>query len=99
MVKLGDFGLSKLLQSSNDCASSMVGTMNYVAPEVVKGNPYNHKADAYSLGCVLNDLLLVTADGNDKIGPMGIVHALKHSDPSKRLSVEEVACNTWMKAW
>ena len=64
-VKLVDFGLAKTLgprsvASSGDAngerdseSNAAVGTMPYSAPEMIMREPYGHKADVWSLGCVL----------------------------------------------
>ena len=52
-IKIGDFGLAKNLERTSDLASTHCGTPLYMAVEVLKGNPYNHKADMWSLGCIL----------------------------------------------
>lgn len=56
-VKLGDFGLAKSLTSMCDMAVSMVGTPYYLSPEVVQSIPYDGGSDAWSLGCILFELL------------------------------------------
>lgn len=55
-VKLGDFGISKLLDSTNDAANTVVGTPYYLSPEVCEGRAYSYKSDVWSLGCVLYEL-------------------------------------------
>lgn len=35
----------------------MVGSLNYMAPEILKGQEHSVKADIWSLGCVLYELL------------------------------------------
>lgn len=39
-VKLGDFGLSKLLSDSRGVAETQVGTPLYMSPELCEGKPY-----------------------------------------------------------
>jgi len=55
-VKLGDFGISKLLESTNECAMTVVGTPYYMSPEVCENKPYTFKSDVWALGCVLYEL-------------------------------------------
>ena len=55
-VKLGDFGVSKVLKHSEALARTQVGTPYYVAPEVWRNRPYNSKCDMWSLGCLLYEL-------------------------------------------
>ncbi|KAK3267216.1 hypothetical protein CYMTET_24218 [Cymbomonas tetramitiformis] len=55
-IKLGDFGLSKMLGSQTSFAQSAVGTPYYLSPELCEGKPYNHKSDVWALGCVLYEL-------------------------------------------
>ncbi|CAK9111356.1 Serine/threonine-protein kinase PksC [Durusdinium trenchii] len=60
---LSDFGLSKVILASEEDSSSMtaagavVGTPNYVAPEIVLGKPYDGRADQYSLATTVYELL------------------------------------------
>ncbi|CAG9327176.1 unnamed protein product [Blepharisma stoltei] len=54
-VKLGDFGISRVLQGS-EAANTVVGTPYYMSPEVCENKPYSYKSDAWSLGCVLYEL-------------------------------------------
>ena len=45
-----------IICSSSEMASTMLGTPCYMAPEILDGQPYNHRADLWSLGCVLYEL-------------------------------------------
>ena len=53
--KLVDFGISRYLES--DLASTLAGTYPYMAPEVADRKTYDHRADIYSLGVVVYQLL------------------------------------------
>lgn len=52
---LTDFGLSKV--SNDEEKHSMTGTIQFMAPEILKGEPYDFAVDWWSLGCVAFDLL------------------------------------------
>ncbi|KAJ2893954.1 NIMA-like protein kinase [Zalerion maritima] len=54
-VKLGDFGLSKMIQS-HDFASTYVGTPFYMSPEICAAEKYTLKSDIWSLGCIIYEL-------------------------------------------
>ncbi|XP_061246510.1 bridge-like lipid transfer protein family member 2 isoform X6 [Bos javanicus] len=54
-LKLTDFGLSRHLPQGAR-AYTICGTLQYMAPEVLSGGPYNHAADWWSLGVLLFSL-------------------------------------------
>jgi hypothetical protein len=58
-VYLTDFGLTKRLGSVGDLTKTggWVGTPDYVAPEQIRGRSVDGRADIYSLGCVLYEML------------------------------------------
>ena len=55
-VKLGDFGISRVLENTNEAAMTVVGTPYYMSPEVCESKPYTFKSDVWALGCVLYEL-------------------------------------------
>lgn len=58
-VKLADFGASKRLQTirSKTGFRSVHGTPYWMAPEVINGEGYGRKADIWSLGCTVVEML------------------------------------------
>ncbi|XP_030656449.1 ribosomal protein S6 kinase-related protein isoform X3 [Nomascus leucogenys] len=54
-LKLTDFGLSRHVPQGAR-AYTICGTLQYMAPEVLSGGPYNHAADWWSLGVLLFSL-------------------------------------------
>ncbi|KAK2856107.1 hypothetical protein Q5P01_004842 [Channa striata] len=55
-VKLGDFGLARILNHETSFAKTFVGTPYYMSPEQMNRMSYNEKSDIWSLGCLLYEL-------------------------------------------
>jgi serine/threonine protein kinase/ActR/RegA family two-component response regulator len=64
MVKVLDFGIAKLVGSASDdhatmtIEGSLLGTPAYMAPERVANKPYDGRADVYSVGVLLYQMLV-----------------------------------------
>jgi NIMA (never in mitosis gene a)-related kinase len=56
-VKIGDFGIARVLQHTYDCAQTAIGTPYYLSPEICREQPYNQKSDIWSLGCILYEMV------------------------------------------
>ena len=58
-VYLSDFGLSKHWMSTSTLTSQgeFLGTMDYVAPEQIEGNPVDGRTDQYALACSVFEML------------------------------------------
>ena len=56
IVKIGDFGIARVLRHTVDVARSMVGTPYYLSPEIIEGRPYSFKSDIWSMGVMLYEM-------------------------------------------
>ncbi|KAI0053849.1 hypothetical protein FA95DRAFT_1480179 [Auriscalpium vulgare] len=58
VAKIADFGLAKVKQSTRSMVRSLVGTVNWQAPELWHAHPkYNHKVDVFACGMVYWEML------------------------------------------
>lgn len=62
-IKIGDLNVSKHLE---DKLSTLVGTKDYMAPEIKYPGEYDLKCDIWSLGCVLYEICALKAPFNGK---------------------------------
>ena len=56
IIKLGDFGIAKVFNTTKAAARSMVGTPYYLSPEIIENRPYNFKSDIWSIGVLLYEI-------------------------------------------
>ena len=66
-IKIGDFGVSKILTNTKNYAKTQIGKFNYLAPEILKGLEYNNKVDIYALGCIIYELFTLNEYYIDKV--------------------------------
>jgi NIMA (never in mitosis gene a)-related kinase len=56
LVKIGDLGVAKLLDTSTAFAQTIVGTPYYLSPELCTDQPYRDKSDCWALGVLLYEV-------------------------------------------
>ncbi|KAL4470251.1 hypothetical protein ABPG74_011862, partial [Tetrahymena malaccensis] len=48
-LKVGDFGIAKVLRHTRENCKTMVGTPYYISPEILESKPYSFRSDIWSL--------------------------------------------------
>ncbi|XP_073109296.1 serine/threonine-protein kinase STY46 [Elaeis guineensis] len=56
-VRVADFGHARFLPEGEAALTGEIGTYVYMAPEIIRCEPYNEKCDVYSFGIILNELI------------------------------------------
>ncbi len=83
-VKLSDFGIAKALDEVGHTETgALIGTVKYLAPEQIEGNPVDGRTDLYALSTVLYEMLCgqVPFAATDLMGAM---ERLRKDPPSAR---------------
>merc|ERR1719335_1116168 len=55
-LRIGDFGISKVLESTAAFAKTTIGTPYYLSPEICMEKPYSFSSDIWALGCILYEM-------------------------------------------
>ncbi|KAJ5068579.1 sterile20-like kinase isoform b-related [Anaeramoeba ignava] len=79
-VKIADFGVSKKLNSHSSQTLSVIGTPYWMAPEVMKGQKYDFKADIWSLGITAIELVEMEPPNTD-IHPLRAMFMIPKMEP------------------
>lgn len=56
-VRIADFGHARFLSDGEMALTGETGTFVYMAPEVIRCEPYSEKSDVYSFGIILNEII------------------------------------------
>ena len=78
-LKILDFGIARMLGIASN-TSVMIGTPGYMAPEQITGDPVDHRADQFSIGVVLYEVLAYTEAFPGDTLPM-ITHKILTAEP------------------
>ena len=101
-IKIGFFGVSKILTTTQNYTKSEVGKHHYFAPEIEKGKKYNNKVDIYSLGCIIYELFTLNeyydvknenaTINKDIYNPkwQNLIDLTLQNDYNKRPNIEEI---------
>jgi serine/threonine protein kinase len=79
-LKILDFGIARVGDSAMTQAGMLVGTLNYMSPEQILGQPVDHRSDIFAVGAVCYEFLThrQAFPGNLQTG---ILHRILNADP------------------
>jgi hypothetical protein len=95
-VKITDFGLARAADDASLTRSGVIaGTPQYMSPEQARGEPLDHRADLFSLGCVLYAICTGRSPFRAETS-YGVLRKICESEPS---AVREVnpAVPVWLE--
>ena len=103
-IKIGDFGVSKILTQTKKYTQTAIGKLQYIAPEIIIGEKYDIKVDIYSLGCIIYELFTLNEYYKDKLQEKSckidtdvynpkwqdLIDSLLNKDSHKRPNINEI---------
>ncbi len=96
-VKLADMGIARLLSPEALTATmSLRGTVRYISPEQVRGDQVDSRADLYSLGCVLFEMLVGQTPFEGDLAALSYAHMhtpaprVRSIDPTVPAAMDEL---------
>ncbi|XP_056699322.1 serine/threonine-protein kinase EDR1 isoform X3 [Spinacia oleracea] len=85
-VKICDFGLSRIVTDSPNGDSSSAGTPEWMAPELIRNEPFTEKCDIFSLGVIMWELCTLSRPW-EGVPPERVVYTV--ANEGSRLEIPE----------
>ncbi|KAJ4869864.1 Protein kinase superfamily protein [Raphanus sativus] len=76
-VKICDFGLSRIMTDENMKDTSSAGTPEWMAPELIRNEPFTEKCDIFSLGVIMWELSTLRKPW-EGVPPEKVIFAVAH---------------------
>ncbi|KAH8740658.1 protein kinase [Cryptosporidium ryanae] len=103
-VKIGDFGLSTLIESPLETRKMLgcIGTHHWMAPEILRGEGFTKSADVYSFGMILWEMLAKKIP-NEELTVNHIIASVGYGNRRPNLpkdipsTLKIIICKTWAK--
>ncbi|XP_057860155.1 serine/threonine-protein kinase CTR1 isoform X2 [Cryptomeria japonica] len=86
-VKICDFGLSRIMTNAPIKDLNAAGTPEWMAPELLRNEPFTEKCDVFSFGVIMWELCTLKRPW-DSVKPMQVVYAVAHE--GARLDIPDV---------
>jgi serine/threonine-protein kinase len=80
VLKILDFGIARISESMMTQSGVLIGTLNYMSPEQVAGEPVDPRSDVFAVGAVAYELLTYRMAFPGTL-QTGILHRILHTEP------------------
>ncbi|XP_040264865.1 protein kinase C delta type-like [Bufo bufo] len=80
-IRIADFGLCAIGVFGEDMQTGYAGTVGYIAPEMMNGEPYNHLVDSFSFGVTVFKMLTGDQPFNSYGTKMQYKRSLQEDEP------------------
>ena len=94
LVKVMDFGIARVVESSLTKTGSVIGTPAYMSPEQVNGQKIDARSDIFSLGVILYELLTGRKPFTGETVP-ALMFAIIKADPARPSTLDTKAPPAW----
>ncbi|HHP7233197.1 MAG TPA: CHASE2 domain-containing serine/threonine-protein kinase [Desulfobacterales bacterium] len=88
-IKVADFGIARVMSTSNTQTGVILGTPNYMSPEQVEGSHVDGRSDLFSLGVVMYELL----SGEKPFHGDNMAHLMYNIANGSHVPLPQVAAN------
>lgn len=87
-VMICDFGVSALLVTASSKRNTLVGTPHWMAPEVAHASSYDTKADIWSLGILIYEMIKGSAPNSHIVDQVKLVQMIPRMKPPRLIEGE-----------
>jgi len=78
--KLGDFGMSRVLQTEKNQTKSDTGPLKWMAPESIKNREYSRKSDIWAFAVVITEILTRCTEPYPDLEPIQVATRVAYED-------------------
>ena len=97
-IRISDFCICKRLEP-NETTKEIVGTLGYMAPEVLMGKDYNFSADVWSIGIITYLLLTGYLPFDDEGEDKEVIRKILKKDKEERITIDGILSDPWIKKY
>lgn len=90
IIKIGDFGVARMLANTLDQAGTQIGTPYYLSPEICMNEEYNFKSDVWAMGVVMYEVASLRRpfEGNNILSLVKDIVTKHHPPPPECYSAD-----------